>query len=370
MLIAMFLFCGSISAQKDWQHISASNAAFSYSGRFDFSNPEAVRYDWSGSAIRFQFTGKNLQLLLQGGDRNYFNVFVDGQLHEVLHAPADSVYTLKDLKGKGPHQLILQKRTEGGMGTAFFKGINIEEKASVMPYPVEETRKIEFFGNSITCGYGTEGASRTERFAPNTENVNKSYAFISARAMNAECRVVAHSGLGIVRNYGDKEKISRKIPALPARFDQVLDEDSTAHWDFSKWKPDAVVINLGTNDYSTQPQPDKVVFQRRYEQFIREIRGVYGNVPIFCVSGPMVNEPAYSIVKEMVETTRTLYNDANLYFVGIPLYLLNQTSDLGSDWHPSYKGQCKMAGHLVPVIGSVLDWNYSLKEIEEVSNQQ
>lgn len=29
----------------------------------------------------------------------------------------------------------------------------------------------------------------------------------------------------------------------------------TVRWNFGNWIPDAVVINLGTNDYSTQPSP-------------------------------------------------------------------------------------------------------------------
>lgn len=346
-----------VFAEKDWKHIPADHLAFHYSGRFDHSDPVAVRYEWPGTTISFSHTGNKLQLILEGGERNYFNLFVDNRLHEVIHLPGDTVYTVKGIKGKGRHVVQLQKRTEGEMGTAVFKGVNVSSKGEVFPVGDLPERKIEFIGNSITCGYGTEGASRDEDFLPSTENVNKSYALITARAFNAECVVTAHSGLGVVRNYGGKE-----LPTLPDRFDQTLDEDSTLMWNFAKWQPNAVVINLGTNDFSAGGQPEKVVFQRGYETFIRKLRSVYGAVPIFCINGPMRDEPAYSYVKEVVGNCRIYYNDRNLYFIGIPTGLLNNTDDLGSDWHPSYKGQVKMAAHIVSTIANVLNWSYNNDE--------
>ncbi|MCG8582937.1 MAG: GDSL-type esterase/lipase family protein [Bacteroidales bacterium] len=344
--------------------IDADNPAFTYSGRVDYTKQGEVRYDWSGIAVYFKFTGDELAFLIEGGKRNYFNLFIDEELHEVMHVPGDTVYSISGIKGKGWHTCRLQKRTEGEMGTTVFKGVQVGVRAKVAAYEALPKRKIEFVGNSITCGYGTEGKSPEEDFLPETENVNLSYAFITARAFDAECYVTAHSGLGVVRNYGDKKKVSTELATLPQRYHQTLDMDTAMHWEFAKWRPDAVVVNLGTNDYSTNVQPDKAVFIDRYRQFIRQIRLGYGDVPIFCVSGPMVNEPAYSNVKEMVESSCVIYNDRNLFFIGIPTFLLNKTTDLGSDYHPSYKGQLKMAGHIIPTIANVLQWNYNDEEFK------
>ncbi len=346
------------------QFISPDNPAFTYSGRFDYANPGQVRYDWPGTSIFFQFTGRQLEFLINGGKRNYFNVFIDGQLHEILHAPNDTAYVIKGIKGRDWHTCQLQKRTEGEMGTSLFKGIRIASEGKVKEVSEYPTRKIEFIGNSITCGYGTEGASRDEDFLPQTENVNKSYAFITARAFNAECYVTAHSGLGVVRNYGDKDKISTRLATLPQRYHQTLDMDSLLCWDFFTWQPNAVVINLGTNDYSTGIEPDSTVFIQTYMAFIRQIRKYYGEVPIFCICGPMQGEPALSNIKKVVEASRLSYKDKNLYFIGIPDGLLNKGNDLGSDWHPSYRGQKKMAAHIVPTIASVLQWNYCSEELK------
>jgi hypothetical protein len=77
----------------------------------------------------------------------------------------------------------------------------------------------------------------------------------------------------------------------------------------------------------------------------------------------MTNEPCYSIVKEVVDDYNLIHGDKKVYFAGIPDGLLNNGSDLGSDGHPSYRGQRKSAAHLVPLMASVLKWNYNDKEI-------
>ncbi|MDP4206370.1 MAG: SGNH/GDSL hydrolase family protein, partial [Bacteroidota bacterium] len=339
--------------------------ALNYVGRFDFSNNKQVRYDWSGTQIRFRFTGKSLAFHLNGGERNFFNVFIDDLPAQVISSTKDSViWVAKKLK-KREHTCILYKRTEGGMGQTIFSGVYIDKKAKVFPWSNIPLRRIEFIGNSITCGYGTEGKDRHERFKPETENNFKSYASIVARAFNADFCILAHSGLGVVRNYGDTAKVSTKITPMPGRIEQALDTDPVLRWDVTKDRPQALVINLGTNDFSTHPYPDKLVFKDAYTELIKKLRTFYGEIPIFCLAGPILDEPCYSYVKEMVEDNKVLNKDGNLYFVGIPTALIDGELDLGSDQHPNYSGQKKMAAQIVPVIATVLKWDYDDSELRK-----
>jgi len=358
---SVFLMTGV--AQQRLQLFDADHSAFSYFGRTDRSDPKAVHFDWPGVYLRCAFTGNMLELRLKGGTRDYFNVFIDDQPVKVIHPVADSIYVVNGLPGKGTHELLITKRTEADMGMACFYGIGIAAGEKIYPSKVKNNRKIEFIGNSITCGYGAEGLSGKERFKPETENSYDSYASITARAFSADYSLIAHSGLGIIRNYNDKSKISKQLAPMPPRFGRTFDTDSVKKWNFNQWMPDAVVINLGTNDYSTLPHPDKAVFKRHYEQLIDKIVEVYGKIPVFCVVGPMTNEPCYSIVKEVVEDYNLIHIDTKVYFAGIPDGLLNNTSDLGSDTHPSYRGQRKSAACLVPLIANVMKWNYSDAEI-------
>jgi len=352
------VFLMTVVAQPRMQMFDADHAAFSYFGRTDQSDPKVVRFDWPGVYLRCAFTGNTLEIRMKGGTRDYFNIFIDDQTVKVIHPTTDSIFVFNGLTGKGAHELLITKRTEADMGMASFYGIGIAPGEKIAPSKVKNNHKIEFIGNSITCGYGVEGLSGKERFKPETENSYRSYASITARAFSADYALIAHSGLGIIRNYNDKSKISTRLAPMPPRLGRTFDTDSVKKWDFNRWKPDAVVINLGTNDYSTLPHPDKAVFKRHYEQLIEKIAEVYGKIPVFCVVGPMTNEPCYTIVKEVVDDYNLIHREKRVYFAGIPDGLLNSSTDLGSDGHPSYRGQKKSAAYLVPLIANVMKWNY------------
>jgi lysophospholipase L1-like esterase len=357
LIIGFFvLMSGNLFSENNKNFFPASHENFSYMGRVDFSDIQMARYDWPGVTVRFRFTGSELKLHFMGGERNYFDLLIDDEQVDVLHAKGDTVAVVDGIKGKGSHVVQFVKRTEGEMGETRFYGVELSPKGKLLPLEKEPARRIEFIGNSITCGYGTESESRHDDFDPRTENVRKSYATIVANALDADYHVVAHSGLGVVRNYGDPKKVSAKVAAMPQRFSRTLDMDDSLSWDFSKWQANAVVINLGTNDFSTEPHPDKVVFQRTYEELIKQVRVAYGTVPVFCVVGPLTDEPCHTYVKEVVHNYGLLYNDGNVYFIGIPPALLNADTDLGADSHPSYRGQQKMADHVIPVVKTVMGW--------------
>lgn len=358
--LASFLFilslCSLSFAADNYKDIKPNNPAIQYIGRFYAPSADSVLFDWPGTYFRCNFTGKNIGLRLNGAKDIYYNVFIDDLPAKTFSSSNEILWVARNLKA-GKHTLKVYKRTESLVGISVFKGIVIDANAEISPFDKQPTRHLEFIGNSITCGYGTEGASKNDHFKPETENNYHTYAAYLSRAFNADYSIVAHSGMGVVRNYGDSLKIS-KAPQMPARFFRTLDNNDTLKWNFSKWHPDAVFINLGTNDFSTQPFPDKAVFQRTYEQLILNIRKVYGNIPVICLVGPMTDEPCFSYVKEMTENMKLLYGEKNIYFIGLPAFMLNPDTELGSDWHPSASGQKKMAELIAPVAATVLGWDF------------
>lgn len=290
----------------------------------DKSNPTAVRFDWPEVSIDCRFTGEQIGLRIEGGERNHFNLFIDGELASIFSAPRDTTLYFRPTTRAESHELLLTKRTEADMGMTRFMGFILNEKGELLPTNRQTKRSIEFIGNSITCGYGTEGSNRDERFRPETENNYKSYAAILARAFSAEAHFIAHSGKGAVRNYGDENPVSDPVETMRGRYNRTLDNDPSQLWDFSQWKADCVVINLGANDYSTTPHPDRDPFLNAYKELISKVRNAHGDVPVFCVVGPMINEPCFTYVKELTLYFRNEVKDEKVYFAGLPDNLLNQ----------------------------------------------
>ncbi|MFY9150864.1 MAG: SGNH/GDSL hydrolase family protein [Prolixibacteraceae bacterium] len=358
LIILMICFLGFAQTK----FIPAGNKAFRYVGRYGSSIPNEIRFDWTGFYIQFSFRGTSCALRMSDSGHNYYNVYLDDQAPKTIEVYSDTTLQIASGLETQVHRVQVFKRTEGSQGIASFKGILIPEKGEMLEWKEIPKRKIEFIGNSITCGYGTEGLTKNERWKPSTENSSQSYATIMARALQADYHLTAHSGQGVVRNYGYREKNSPL--AMPGRFNRVFDEKDQPVWDFRKWKPDVVVINLGTNDFSTQPFPDKADFKNGYEKLIREVLKQYGELPVFCLVGPMTDEPCYSYVKELVEDLRSVYQKKNVFFVGIPTYLMDPEKDLGSDSHPNFSGQKKMAAHVLPVISSVTGWEFQGNELK------
>ncbi len=69
------------------------------------------------------------------------------------------------------------------------------------------------------------------------------YAVMTSDAMNADFRLISQSGWGVTTGW-DNNPASR----LPLIYDSVNAKREVKDYDHSSWEPDAVIINLGTND--------------------------------------------------------------------------------------------------------------------------
>ncbi len=86
------------------------------------------------------------------------------------------------------------------------------------------------------------------------------------------------------------------------RIANTFDEAAEPAWDFaaSPYRPDLVVINLGSNDFSTLPHPSRDEFAAAYTRILQTLRGAYGDeMPILCVA-PRVSEPAFTYIRDCV----------------------------------------------------------------------
>lgn len=83
--------------------------------------------------------------------------------------------------------------SEAMNGAVGIKNISVTSSAAcpIIPEPEKEL-SIEFIGDSITCAYGVEGKSSSESFKTTTENFMKSYAYLTAKKLNADYSAVCY----------------------------------------------------------------------------------------------------------------------------------------------------------------------------------
>lgn len=123
--------------------------------------------------------------------------------------------------------------------------------------------KIEFIGDSITSGEGIYGAKEEEEWISMWFSCNGNYAFETAKALNADFRIISQSGWGVVCGWDNDP--SRALPKYYEKVCGVLSGKTNKEYgafkkhDFKSWQPDVVVINLGTNDSGAFEQPEFVI---------------------------------------------------------------------------------------------------------------
>ena len=340
--------------------IPAADSRITYVGRTAVEGTD-VAFDWTATIVRIAYSGKTLTMKVSDTGRNYYNVWVDCptscEPNRIITTQGnDTVITLvaeEDPVNKtrrGIHEVVLQKRTEGEQGKTT---IHEFTAARFLPATPLLDRQLEFIGDSYTCGYGSENSVKTDPFKPETENAAKTYAAIGSRYFEADYFAIAHSGMGISRNYNSK------YPNwwMPDRYLQTFDMDSTqaTRWSVTDdaFRPAMTIIYLGANDFSVAMQPKYENFRDQYYRLLREIKANYGeDYPILCVT-TKTHEYLFTYVRDLVNNCGM----KNVYYLGYCPAVHNNSSDLGASSHPSYLGHQKLAYALIPYIATITGWD-------------
>jgi hypothetical protein len=147
---------------------------------------------------------------------------------------------------------------------------------------------------------------------------------------------------------------------MPTLWQRAIPTDMTSHWDASQWIPDAVVINLGTNDYSGTGGDPTAGYQSTYLQFVMQLRSVYPDAFIFCAVGPMLGGTNYSSCKTAITNViamRQAAGDTKLQLVEFPTQSCGvDLSGCGCDYHPNVAEHAMMASILTTAMHTALGW--------------
>jgi lysophospholipase L1-like esterase len=292
-------------------------------GRFDLTR-EYPSADWSGSGVTMfvknshpSSSNENTNELVDisltanlddvSGAENtlYFaGVLLNCELlgiFEVSSANNIIQFSFSTSQDRPIDEIYIMKLTEGSNGDAqgqlSLKEYTLSNNTHIMPQQATQNiprtcrnpnnLKLLIIGDSITAAYGVEGVNPCS-FTAATQNFMYSYAYLTAQALGADLTTVAWSGKGVVRNYGDPNPTS--VNPMPTYYNRTLATLSTEgklnYWDPSRYTPDVVLVMLGTNDYSTTPNPSDEDFTTGLVDFITLIKRDYPSALIGAMCAP------------------------------------------------------------------------------------
>ncbi len=327
------------------QWVKPSDPLIQYVGRINQNDPDRPTFNWPGIEIRARFQGSSLRMVAKPKS-GYFMCTIDNAtpFKVAFNSERDSVVQLATALPQGEHSVRLMYAIEGLDRHAVFRGFVLDKGCKlVTPTPLPK-RKIEFIGNSITCGYGVEDTECTDHYIDETENHWLSYATLTSNALQAQHFSISRSGIGAYRNYDGPATGSPD--AMPQMYDLTLYHDSTQRWDFHRWQPDVVCINLGTNDFST-PGYDVHRYEQAYMALVKHVRSCYPQAGIVMMSGPMLGAEPNALVKTTLDKIKKALNkQGDKLIFRFDFTPQDGSLGYGADYHPSAAQHRKMAQEL------------------------
>ena len=311
---------------------------FKWHGRHYKDNGlNAEFFSWSNAGFEVTFVGTTLEAHLyttnadRDKDRPYIAVSIDND-YDPSHATAIQLTSLDHSNAEGktggyfshPHVVLahglenkehtvrIYKRSEINNSKVAIKSISTD--GTLLPVKAKQLDlKMEFYGDSVTCGYAVESPDFYENFATRTENSMKSFANYAANYLNADASLISCGGYPIYKSEYAKGEPDN-IPAMFSRADNDWNVTKPIAWDNNLYIPDVVVIALGANDgsYLAKFKKDTTAYnmalnkyKSKYIEFLDTIFQAYPSTQV------VVSDEVIPIQQVYADTMDQIVNEYN-----------------------------------------------------------
>jgi len=355
MAAALALGCGVAfaSGADSTPFMPANHPAIIVEGRHAVDATGAVRLGFPGTTVHLRFRGRSLTLrATASADDVAFDVSVDGAPPSLLRLhQGDGDYAVLSAASAAEHAVALTRRNESWQGTIAVAGFLLGAGEAWLPPPALPGRKLMFIGDSVTCGEMTAyDPARSMQDKLNC-NARRSYGMILARRLGAQCHLVSYGGRGVIRDWQG----IRDTGNAPQFYELALPDDPVVRWDHSRYVPDAIGIQLGTNDFN-QGIPDQNEFVNAYVELIRKIRRDAPLARIFLMDSPIVQDepskgPRRTVLHAYLESIVSRVNSPQ-----VQLAPLGHYPGVPGNGHPTGAEHEAMADELEPLLRRALGW--------------
>ena len=341
---------------------------------------------WTGSRYEMDVKAANLSVVIKASyevHEQWIVVLCDGavMIRMPLQKGDNVIPVLRNRNPETLHHIRIVKDSPvlPGDGDHYIELTDILSDGAL--YPVKERRrKLVFVGDSITSGEGGSGAQGEADWVSAVFSATDNYAYMTADALRADYQAISQSGWGVCCGYDNDArhnmpKAWHKVCALSRGDGPERDvRGSEEEYRFDAFIPDAVIINLATNDGNgvnmppfTDPDtgvafamtkgPDgglsdesTEVFTERAVAFLTDIRCTYPAAKIIWCYG-MLGYP----MKQAILTALHAYSMCTGDEMPLYVELAEAKEDsFGARWHPGRKCHKQAADRLVSVLSAML----------------
>lgn len=341
---------------------------------------DGVRYfDYSASGFCFVLKGKKAEATILSDpeawseeNKGVLGIFVtegsDTSIGAIPEEPTQRItlrekenhITLFESSEEKTVCIRVMKFSECAFGYAGLKELEIEGEV-VSTSSTTGGLKLEFIGDSITCGYGVEGLWEKDTFTTQQERPDKAYAFLTAKSLGADIHLCSWSGIGLTSNYVDPETINlpdthwlmqSNWPYTDKSLSLRLGIEPEVWKPEGRFEPDIVIINLGTNDISWVRgiEDRRLNYVAQLRQLIEAVHRRSPKASILCCLGIM-GEALNDSVKEAVDLFSKDFPAVKAKALAFTQQL--ESDGIGADWHPSPVTHKKAAAILTSSIGKL-----------------
>lgn len=351
-LLFLFLVISNIA----FSQIKESDSQFYITqGRTEKSADNSVILISSASSVTFSFSGNLCEVFLQSkneyGHHAYVSLELDGKYIGRLRVENQLKNYLIKVASNKTHTLKIFKATEAATGGILFNGTT----AKLIPAKIKEKKKIEFIGNSITCGMGADvkeiPCGQGEWF--DQHNAYLAYGPVLSRDLDVDFQLSSVSGMGMYRNWNDETD-----PVMPNVYGNLyLNNDTSKPYNFN-FKPDIISIALGTNDFSDgdgtkERKPFSAEkFVSNYVNFLKMLYKHNPNVQIVLTNSPMVNGERNQIFTNCLEQIRDFFKNEKVK--PIQIFKFTAVTPHGCTSHPDADDHKIMAKQYKPFLKKLL----------------
>ncbi len=331
---------------------------------------EILYLGFSGSYIEFEAVTDCITATLctdkepqEESLRGWFAVYLDDgkqpALRKALTVPEET-FVLFEAEKPRRVRLRLVKMSEAAFGLVGVKEFEISGNGGPQRTP-DRPHRMEFIGDSITCGYGNEGVLG-DTFTTAQENPEEAYAVLTADMLDADYCLVSWSGIGVITNWVPEDVNEPLEEILMPRLYQYRDLRLCERlglpeekWDDAEYRPELIVIYLGTNDdsYVRKIAERQEYFAGKYYDFLEQVHAHQPQAAILCALGTMGQNLCGEEKRQLMRFSEA-HPEVRTDYLILPQQ--SEADGIGTDSHPSKLTHRKAAGLLAARARELMGW--------------